>query len=173
MVAINPAERENKIRFRWTYIVLPVALFLLSLILAACFYPLLPDEIAYHFQNDSPDRWISRGAFIAWMVVPHVFFTLLSIAVVRIVMLTSRYLPADDSPLKNLLPMMGNMIAMPQIVLTFAMLDFFLYNAYQIKLIPLWIFTLIVMVLGVIVLSVFLIRTIRQSRRRKANIRQE
>jgi len=173
VVAINSVERENKIRFRWTYIVLPVSLFLLSLILAACFYPFLSDEIAYHFQNDSPDRTLSRGAFIAWMVVPQVFFTLLSIAVVRIVMLTSRYLPADSSPLKNLLPMMGNMVALPQIVLTFAMLDFFLYNAYQIKLIPLWIFTLIVMVLGVIVLSVFLIRTIRQSRRRKANIRQE
>ncbi|OGN99802.1 MAG: hypothetical protein A2Y58_03680 [Chloroflexi bacterium RBG_13_51_52] len=173
MVAINVSVQENKTRFRWTYVVLPVTLFLLSLILAACFYPFLSNEIAYHFQNDSPDRWLSRGAFIGWMVIPQVFFTLLSIGVVRLVMMTSRYLPADGSPLKNLLPVMGNMIALPQVIFTFAMIDFFLYNAYQVKLIPLWVFTLIVLVLGVIILSVFFIRASRQSRRLKANIRQE
>jgi uncharacterized membrane protein len=173
VAVINAAQTENKIRFRWTYIALPVALFLLSLILAACFYPLLPDEIAYHFQNDSPDKWFSRGAFIGWMVIPQIFFAILSLIVVRIVMLTSRYLPSPNSPLPNMLPIMGNMIALPQIVLIFAMLDFFLYNSYQIKLIPLWIFTLIVLVLGAIILIVLFIRTIRRYRRRQANIHQE
>lgn len=173
MAAINAAQVENKIRFRWTYIALPAVLFLLSLIMAACFYPFLPDEIAYHFQNDSPDKWLSRGAFIGWMVVPQVFFALFSIIVVRIVMLTSRYLPQQSSPLPSLLPIMGNMVALPQIVLVFAMLDFFLYNAYQIKLFPLWIFTLIVLVLGAIILVILFIRTLRRYRRRPANISQE
>ena len=173
MVVINAAQIENKIRFRWTYIALPVALFLLSLILAACFYPLLPVEIAYHFQNDSPDKWLSRGVFIGWMVVPQVFFVIFSIIIVRIVMITSRYLPQPNSPLPNLLPIMGNMIALPQIILFFAMLDFFLYNAYQIKLIPLWIFTLIVLVLGAIILVILFIRTLRRYRHRQANINQE
>ncbi|OGN99006.1 MAG: hypothetical protein A2Y89_00250 [Chloroflexi bacterium RBG_13_51_18] len=179
MVPINPAEiekqdgSESKIRFRWTYIVLPVTLFLLSLILAACFFPFLADEIAYHFQNDIPDRWLSRGALIGWMIIPQVFFTILSIVVVRIIMLTSRYLPQRNSPLPSLLPMMGNMIALPQIVLIFAMLDFFLYNTQQIKLIPLWIFTLIVLAGGIFVLGVFFIQAIRRSRRLKAKISQE
>jgi len=174
VLAINtPAETENKISFRWTYVILPVALFLLSLILAVCFYPFLPDEIAYHFQNDSPDKWFSRGAYVGWMVVPQILFALLSIIIVRIVMLTARYLPQCSSPLPSLLPLMGNIISLPQIVLIFAMLNFFLYNVYQINLIPLWIFTVVVLVAGAIILVVFFIRTMRRYRRRQVNIRQE
>ena len=88
-------------------------------------------------------------------------------------MLTSRSLPQQNSPLPTLLPIMGNMMALPQIVLVFALLDFFLYNAYQINLIPLWIFTLIVLVLGGIILAVLFIRTLRKFRRQQAKIRQE
>ena len=88
-------------------------------------------------------------------------------------MLTSRHLPHLNSPLPDLLPLMGNLVALPQIVLTFAMLDFFLYNAYQIRLIPLWIFTLIVLVLGAIILITLFILIIRRYRRRHVNIHQE
>ena len=60
---------------------------------------------------------------------------------------------------------MGNMVALPQIILGFAMLDIFLYNAYQIDILPLWIFALIVLVLGGIILGVFfIILVIRQFR---------
>ena len=173
MAVINSAAKETKTRFRWTYVIVPVALFLLSIVLAASFYPFLSDEIAYHFQNDIPDRTMSRGTFIGWMVLPQVFFAILSIVVVRIVMLTSRYLPERNSPLPDILPLMGNIIALPQVVIIFAMLSFFLYNAYEIRLISIWIFTLIVMVAGLIVLGIFFIRAIRQSRRLKAEIRQE
>jgi uncharacterized membrane protein len=160
-------------RFRWKYVILPGAFFLLALILAACFYPLLPDQIAYHFQNDSPDRWLSRGAFIGWMIVPQVFFALLSLAVVRLVMLTSRYIPAGRSPLNTLLPIMGNMMVLPQVVLVYAMLGFFLYNVYQINIMPLWIFTLIVLVAGGVILITLFIRTMRRHRGRQAKISQE
>jgi len=68
---------------------------------------------------------------------------------------------------------MGNMFGLPQVILTFAMLDIFLYNAYQIRLIALWVFTLIIMVLGVVVLGVFFIKTSRQARRLRAKARQE
>jgi len=173
VAAINSAEKETKIHFRWTYVIVPVALFLISIILAASFFPFLSDEIAYHFQNDIADRTMSRGAFVGWMVLPQVFFTILSIVVVRLVMLTGRYLPQRKSPLPNLLSLMGNIVALPQVVLVYAMISFFLYNAYQISLISIWIFTLIVMIAGLIILGVFFVRAIRQSRRLKAEIRQE
>jgi hypothetical protein len=173
VVAINPTEPqdqsapEEKIRFRWNYIALPVALFLLSLVLAACFFPFLSDEIAYHFQNDSPDRWLSRGAFIGWMIIPQVFFTLLSIGLVRMVMASSRFFPTGATPLNYLLPLMGNMVALPQIVLVIAMLDFFLYNTHKISLLPLWAITLIVLVLGAFILVLLFMRVIRRFRQPK------
>ena len=171
MVAINPAESanetntENEVTFRWTYIMVPAVLLLLSLILTTVFYRLLPTEVAYHFQNGTPDRWISRTAIIAWLVIPQVFCTLFAFTIVRTAIFTTRYWSAEGTPLKKFLPVMGNMVILPQVILIFAMLDIFLYNAYQIKLMPLWVFALIVMVLGGLVLGILLIQTYRQFRR--------
>ncbi len=75
--------------------------------------------------------------------------------------------------MRRLLPVMGNMIALPQFILTFAMLDVFLYNAYQIKFIPIWVFITIIMVLGVIILGVFFFQIIRQARRQRVKTHQE
>jgi len=67
--------------FHWSYIILPLVILLLSMILIACFYHRLPVEVSYHFRADgSPDRWLSRGAIILWMLLPQLFLTLLAIA---------------------------------------------------------------------------------------------
>ena len=58
---------------------------------------------------------------------------------------------------------MGNMVALPQIILCFAMLDIFSYNSYQIHLMPVWIFALIIMVIGGIILGIFLFQAVRRA----------
>jgi uncharacterized membrane protein len=170
---INASIPKRKISFRWTFIVLPLVLLFISLILTAVFYHQLPSQVAYHFQDNSPDKWLSRGAFITWLLIPQVFFTLLAFIVVRIVLLSASYWPTENTPMTRILPVMGNMIALPQIILTFTMLDIFLYNAYQIKLVPVWVFALAVLILGVVVLGVFFIQTIRQARRHHTKTHQE
>jgi len=156
---------DKNISFRWTYIVLPAAILLLSIILAACFYGLLPPEAAYHFADGTPDRWMSRGALIAWLVIPQFVLVLAAIAVTSsTTILSTRFLQGESTPIRKLLSIMGNMVALPQIILAFAMLDIFLYNAYRIHLIPLWVFALIVIVLGSIILGIFFIRTLKQFR---------
>ena len=151
------ATRES-IPFRWTYIILPVAIFLLSIILAACFYHLLPGETAYHFQDGSPDKWMSRNAIIAWMLTPQLLFAMLSIAIVwGIIRLSTRFQQTASNWVEKILSLMGNMVALPQVILGFAMLDIFSYNAYQIHLMPLWVFALIVMGLGGIALGIFFV----------------
>jgi hypothetical protein len=179
VVVINTPDQvpetntDNQIHFRWKYIVLPVAFFVLSIVQAAVFYAKLTPAIAYHFHAGVPDRWLSRAAFIGWMIVPQFFFTLLAFVTVRMVLLGARYLPREGTPLPGLLPVMGNMLALPQIILFIAMIQFFLYNAYNTRLIPLWIIALIILLIGGIVLAVFFIRTIRQFRRRYGNILRE
>ena len=169
MVAIIPTEMANKttsektISFRWIYILLPVLILLLSIILAAYFYRLLPPEVAYHFEDGAPDRWMSRGAITAWLIIPQFVLVVLGVTISGgTTILSTRFQPAENTPVRKALLIMGNMVALPQIILTFAMLDIFLYNAYQIKLMPLWVFTVIVMVLGGIILGIFFIQTIRQ-----------
>jgi uncharacterized membrane protein len=157
-------ESQENNNLRWTYIALPAMILLLSLILTAIFYTLLPAEVAYHFRSGEPDRWLGRSAIVAWLVIPQACCTLLAFAVVSTALLSVRFWSAGATPLKQVLPVMGNMVALPQVILLFAMLDIFLYNAYQIRLIPVWVFTVIIMALGGIVLVAFFIRTTRQFR---------
>ena len=158
----KPATKEY-IAFRWRYIALPVAVLLLSLILTAYFYHLLPSEVAYHFKNGSPDKWMGRGAIIAWMITPQFFLALLAGAIIwGITKLSTHFRQTASHWIERILSLMGNMIALPQIILGFAMLDIFSYNSYQIHLMPLWAFALMVMGTGGIILGIFFILAIRQ-----------
>ena len=53
---------------------------------------------------------------------------------------------------ERILLVMGNMIALPQIILFFAMLDIFSYNSYQIHILP-----------GPTLLREFFIQAVRQA----------
>ncbi len=153
--------------FHWSYIILPVVILFLSIILTACFYHRLPVEVAYHFKTDgSPDRWLSRGAIILWMLLPQLFLTLLAGVITwGITKLGALFRQPERTWIKpeQILSLMGNMIALPQIILCFATLDIFSYNSYQIHIMPLWVFVLIIMGLGGIILGIFFIRAIWQA----------
>ncbi len=157
------------ISFRWIYIILPVIILLISLILTAFFYRLLPGEVAYHFEDGSPDKWMSRDAIIAWMLIPQFIFVLLAAAIVwGIAKLGSLFRQPGSVVVSKVLSLMGNMVALPQIILSFAMLDIFSYNAYQTNIMPLWAFALIVMVLGGGILGIFFLLALRQVHGRPA-----
>ncbi len=171
MVAIIPAKSANKtiseknISFRWIYIILPLAVLLVSIILVAFFYRLLPGEVAYHFEDGLPDRWISRGAITAWLLVPQFVFVLLAAVIVwGVTKFSTLFRQTESSVIGKVLSVMGNMVALPQIILGFAILDIFSYNAYQTHIMSLWVFALTVMVLGGIVLGIFFVLAIRRAR---------
>ena len=166
-ITINQIVNE-KIRFRWTYIALPLVFFVLTIILTGIFYARLPANIDYHFQDGNPDRTVRLGAFIAWVIVPQVLFVILSLGLTRVILLGARYVSTTETPLASLLPIMGNMLALPQMILFFAMLEIFLYNAYHTGIIPLWIVSVIVLVLGGIILAIYFRRIIRRFRKRKS-----
>ena len=153
--------------FRWSYIIAPLIILTISIILTAYFSPRLPDELAYHFSPDgSPDKWLSQGAAIAWAIAPQLFLTLLAVALIwgttRLGRLFGQTEGAGVKP-ERVFSLMGNMIALPQIILLFAMLNIFSYNAYQIQLMPVWVFALIIMLVGGIIIGIFFIQAIRQA----------
>ena len=68
--------------FRWSYIILPLAIFLLSIALSVYFYRQLPTEVAILFHLDgSPYRWLSREIAMVLFLVPQFFLTLLAGAI--------------------------------------------------------------------------------------------
>jgi len=152
--------------FRWRYVVLPLTLLILSSALAAVFYNQLPAEVAYRFQADgSPDGWLSRSTVILWATVPHLILALLAGFIAWATTLASRRSrQAEEGGLnpESIIILMGNMVALPQAILFFAMLDIFSYNAYQIHILSLWANALIVMGLGGSVFGIFFIRAMRR-----------
>jgi uncharacterized membrane protein len=162
--AAKATPTASPLAFRWSYIVLPLAILLLTVILAAYFYRLLPPQVGYHFQADgSPDRWLGRGTLLLAMLLPQVFFTLLAggiaFVVTRLGVIFQSGQPIGPK-IGGIISLMSNMVTLPQIILGFAMLDIFSYNAYQIHLLPLWVFALIVMLVGGVILGIFFIRAI-------------
>ncbi len=153
--------------FRWSYIILPLAILALSIILTGYFYHRLPTEVAYHFKLDgSPDRWLSREMITVCLLVPQLVLTLMAGAVtwgITKLGILSRQEESTWIKPEGMLSLMGNMIGLPQIILCFAMLDIFSYNSYQTHIMPLWVFVLIIMGLGGIILGIFFILAIRRA----------
>lgn len=174
MAAIT-AEKTGatrKVAFHGLYVIIPAFVLLAVIVMAAVLYPHLPAQVAYHFNGDTPDRWISRTALTATIIVLQVVLALLGLALVFLAVVSSRQM--EESPLlKKVLFVMGNIVAIPQLILGFATADISLYNAYQIRLFPVWIFALIVMVLGAALLAVFFLQARRQTRQPSGKNPQE
>jgi hypothetical protein len=136
------------------------------IILSVYFYHLLPAEVGVHFGADgAPDRWLEPPMTMVLALLPQFFLTLVAVALAwGMTKVASHFWRPGETKvnLETIFSLMGNMIALPQIVLGFAMADIFVYNAYQIHLLPLWIFALIFMVGGGVVIGVFFVRAIRR-----------
>ncbi len=159
------SAKTERLPFRWSYIILPSAIFLLAIILAAFFYPQLPAEVAYHFEPDgSPDKWLSREMIMVWMLAPQLGLALLAGAIAwGITRLGTLFRQAEGNlRLERIISLMGNMVGLPQLIICFAMLDLFSYNSYGTHIMPIWIFALIIMGLGGIPLGIFFILAIRR-----------
>ena len=166
--AAKETTTVEALTFRWSYIILPVAIFLLSILLAAYFYHLLPAEAAYHFKLDgTPDKWLSREIIMVLGLTPQLLLTLMAGAITwGITKLGIPFRQTESTLIKpeRILSLMGNMMALPQIVLCFVMLDIFSYNSYQTHIMPMWLFLLIILGLTTTGLGLFLAVIISKAR---------
>jgi uncharacterized membrane protein len=154
--------------FRWSYSAVPLVVLLLLIGLTAYFYHLLPAEVAVHFENGLPNGWLSRQMTLILALLPQLLLALIGLALAwGLAKVISRSWPegTKTNP-RTIVAIMGNMVALPQIVFGFAMADIFVYNAYQIHLPALWILALVIMVAGGIVIGVVFVRAIRRERSR-------
>jgi uncharacterized membrane protein len=141
--------------------------FLLTVALTAYFYHLLPAEVAVHFEAGEPDGWLNRQMVMVLALLPQLLLTLVALALAWLMArLAARSWPKEGTKTnpRTIVALMGNMVALPQIVFGFAMADIFVYNAYQIHLPALWILALVVMVVGGIVIGVVFTRAMRRER---------
>jgi hypothetical protein len=143
----------------------------IAVVLGAVFYVKLPAETAYRFSRGVPVSWVNRGGFLAWALGLQLVFVVLSLAVSLLVTGTAGRMQLEETPLnRRLFAIIGNVVALPQMIIAYAMLDIFLYNIYGRTLPPLWVFALLVMFAGGVVLAVLFAGAFMQSRKLKAEI---
>lgn len=143
-----------------------MAVLVISIVLVAAFYAKLPTEVAYRFSGGEPVDFTGRGVAVAVALVLQFVFAALSLTIAGLATLATRRTQAPETALNRMLfTVMGNLMGLPQIIFAYTMLDIFLYNIYQVRLLPVWIFTVLVLALGAIVLAIIFIRAIGQSRR--------
>ena len=151
----------ERLSFRWSYIAAPLAILLLSIILSAYFYHLLPIEVAVHFELDgTPDRWLSREMTMVLVLLPQLLLVLLAGGVAwGITKLGILFGRTGGSGVKaeRIVSFMGNFVALPQLIVLFAMLDILSYNSYQTHILPMWIFLLAILGLVTVALGIFLV----------------
>jgi len=161
--------KAEGLSFRWSYIIAPLAIFLLSIILSAYFYHLLPTEVAVHFELDgTPDRWLSREMTMVLVLMPQLLLVLLAGAITwgitKLGILSGQTGSTWVKP-ETIVLFMGNLVALPQLVVCFAMLDIFSYNSYQTHIMPMWIFLLAILGLVTIAVGMFVVFIFSKARR--------
>lgn len=166
---MNPDDKGKTVEltFHWKYIILPLAIFLLVAVLTAIFYPQLSDEVAYRFNlSGSPESWLSRQSILLFTLLPQLILLMIAMAITWWIIRASRSIGQISSALKpeRILMLMGNLVALPQIIFGFVMLDVFIYNVYDHHLMPIWLFATILMVIGGIVLAIFFFQAFKYSR---------
>jgi uncharacterized membrane protein len=160
----------NRLSFRWSYDIAPAIVFLLAVVFFAFFYRLLPAEVAVHFDPDgAPDIWLSRGTTVLWMLLPQLLLVLLAWGIARgATWLGRQFGWAKGSRVNGgrIIFFMGNILALPQLVVLFAMLDILSYNSYQTHILPMWLFLIIILGLAtvaLVILDVFIFLKARRA----------
>ena len=160
--------RTVVLKFRWKYILMPLIFFFISIALFIIFYWQLNPQVAYRFNTEGVSTsTASREMLALFMLLPHLFFVLLAGgitgAIVRIGGSLGQVSQAFNP--ERLLLFIGNVMVMPQIIFAFIMLDIFRYDINGSHLMPVWIFAVIVMIVGSVIMIPFFIQTFLRSRK--------
>jgi uncharacterized membrane protein len=140
----------------------PLLILLVSVIITAYFYGKLPAAVVWQL-NSANSPTISRSQIALWAVVPQVLLTLLAVIIAYGATRISdlfKEAAASGIQLDSILMVMSNVVVIPQLILTFAMLRIFSYNSFQTDINFVWWVSLAVIIVGIILLSVFFIRAL-------------
>lgn len=165
--SLDDKKDTVELTFRSKFILLPLAILLLTTILTFIFYPQLTDSVAYRFNlNGSPESWMDQQGILLLALLPQIILFIMAVVMTWGTIRAGRSVGQIASALKpeRLLMLMGNIMALPQIIFGFVILDVLIYNIYDNHLMPVWLFALIIMIVGGIILTLFFIQSFKRSR---------
>lgn len=158
---------KDKKGFRWSFVVLPITVLVLTVGSIIYFSGKLPDEVVYRFSSDgSPSAWLSRSQVILWALIPQLLLTLLATVIALGTRgVSSLFGQAETAGIKlnTVLMVMSNVVVIPQLVLFFAILNIFSYNSFQTRVSFVWGLTITIIVVGLVLLGIFFARAIQKT----------
>ena len=163
--AVTPAPPKPvpAVRFRASYIVLPAAVALVAIVISLALYPSLPAQVAYRFTSGGlPTGYMARATFLVLMAGAQVLLVTAAYVIAASIVRVSRRmsqnqpLPVDPS---RIIWLMANMVLLPQIILAFILVDSSIYAASNRHLMTPWLFSLIAIGVGTVVIAVLFVRS--------------
>lgn len=164
------SQNPDPLKFRLSFIALPLAVMIIAVVVAVVFFGRLPDEIHYRFGLDGTPSGdsVSKSSFFGLMLAIQVGLTVvayLSVKSIGQVKLFQENVNAFWFNPTKLLTAMGNMPAIIQIVVAFILIDGVFYALQDSHLMPLWLFALITLGLGGIILIAYALPVVLQTYR--------
>ncbi|MCL2150110.1 MAG: hypothetical protein FWH51_04180 [Dehalococcoidia bacterium] len=157
------------VSFRLSYIALPGAVALVTIITLAALYPSLPAELAFRFSSSgTPQSLIGRELFIGLMIGAQCVVAGLAVAVAfSISGLARRLLTGSPAPTRprRIIWLMVNMLVLPQLLVAFVALDAAYYARNLTHVMTPWLFTLLTIGIGTLVLIVLFVLSFNETRR--------
>lgn len=163
-------HNPDPLKFRIRYIILPLVAFLAVVALAAAFFGQLPDEVFYRFGIDgtpSGDPTAKTGFILMMLGVQAalLFVAWLTVRTIGNVRLFHENIDSFWFDPAKLLTIMGNLPVIIQLILGYILVDAVVYAANESHLMPLWLFALIVLVVGGIALLAYGVPVVLQAYR--------
>jgi uncharacterized membrane protein len=168
--AVMDTPAKTGMAFEWKYITLPLIIFFISVIIAAIFFPQLPEQVAYRFNTDGlAESWMSRLGITAVMVGLQFVIVAMVILVVKAIVSFGKTIEQTASNFNpdRFMLLIGNIAALPQLVLAVIMYDIFSFNVVEKHVLSLWLIILILVIIGAVILAAFFINALLRARKDK------
>ncbi len=154
------SHTPDPLKFRLSFVALPLAVILLVVALSAIFYAQLPDEVYYRFDTSGEPSGnpISKTSLMMLMVGIQLALFAMAYIATRSVGRVQLFRDNVDNFWFNptrLLTLMGNMPVIIQLILAYVLVDAIVYARQADHLMPLWLFAVITLVAGGIVMLVY------------------
>lgn len=154
--------------FEWKYITLPLIIFFISFVIAAIFFFQLPDQVAYRFTaGGTAESWMGKTAITAIMLGLQLVIIVMVILIVKAIVGFGQAIE-QTSPNFNpdrFMLLIGNIAALPQLVLAVVMFDIFSFNVVGEHVLSIWLIILILAISGAVILTAFFIKAFLQTRK--------
>ena len=160
-VTASETPVKTVLAFEWKYITLPLIIFFISFIMSAIFFFQLPDQVAYRFTADGvAESWMGKIAITAIMLGLQLFIIATVILIVKTIVGFAKAIE-QSSPGFNpdrFMLLIGNIAALPQLVLAVIMFDIFSFNVVEKHVLSIWLIILILAISGAVILTAFFIK---------------